>query len=693
MKRRIKSWKTLIALVLSFVISFAIILIASVPESYDYKEGEAWEGGDVFAPREMEDVITTQNRREAAANQVEDQYSTNNEITKEKEYELKYILDIIKESKNIKLGSNEKNNYVLEELGKAEIDASVIELSDRTMTFLIDMNIVKYSGFSRDVQEVFSEIMNRGVSESKEDEALEDMIYELRKKNTEEELVSVAKELLSNYIVANRTFDSELTEARKEEVRESVAPVIIKENQIIAEAGTVLTEAQIKMLTDIGVIKGKGNNISIKYAVGIFVFMLAFYGIAVYYIRVKSRRKRLSVSKIILACLLPVLMLFIISIFSRYSKNAAYIIPVSWCTILVATFVSLRLSAVMSIYLSFAAAIMLGLPEDYIIAMVILSAISTVIFKRVDSISGYAKAMIYVMGAGVISMAVSMLVTGKTWREILWFAVMGVINGALSSILVIGTTPIFENIFNIITPFKLSDLGNPEKPLLKKLMFEAPGTYHHSLMVGNLAEAACIKVGANNQLARVAAYYHDIGKLRRPEYFVENQMGSNPHDNLMPKESSEVLKGHIEDGIELAKQYRLPNDIQDVIRQHHGKTVTGFFYRKEKEINPDALEDDFRYLGPKPESKEAGIVMLADSCEAAVRSLDEKTEETIRAMVTKIVKGRMADGELDECDLSFRELGEIIDAFVSMLGSHFHKRIKYDVKEPAKDGTDNRKDS
>ena len=294
------------------------------------------------------------------------------------------------------------------------------------------------------------------------------------------------------------------------------------------------------------------------------------------------------------------------------------------------------------------------------------------------------------MFAGALCSAMAMLITGKPAEEIFKIAMFGALNGLISSVLTIGTTPVFENIFNIITPFKLNDLGNPEKPLLKRLMFEAPGTYHHCLMVGNLAEAACLRIGADNQLARVAAYYHDIGKLRRPDYFFENQMGANPHDFLMPNESAKVLRNHVDDGLEIAKQYRLPKDIRDIIAQHHGVTLAGFFYKKALEITPDAKEDDFRYPGPKPESKEAGIVMLADSCEAAVRSLDEKTEESIRAMVTKIVKNRMAEGELDDCDLSFRELGEIIEAFVSMLGSHFHKRIKYDDKEQKEDGTDNR---
>ena len=205
--------------------------------------------------------------------------------------------------------------------------------------------------------------------------------------------------------------------------------------------------------------------------------------------------------------------------------------------------------------------------------------------------------MLAMVITGAVAAMMAALFAGKSIEEAVRYLLYGAANGLLTSVIIIGTTPVFENIFNIATPFKLNDLGNPEKPLLKRLMFEAPGTYHHSLMVGNLAEAACIRIGADNQLARVGAYYHDIGKLKRPDYFFENQMGVNPHDALMPSESAEVLRGHVYYGLEIAKQYRLPPDIRDIIAQHHGTTLAGIFYNKAKELDPDAKEDDYRYPG------------------------------------------------------------------------------------------------
>ena len=390
---------------------------------------------------------------------------------------------------------------------------------------------------------------------------------------------------------------------------------------------------------------------------------------------------------LLLLLLLPLLMLVILMLSSHVSGIYAYLIPIPVGAVLVATFIDMELSLVTNICICSAAAVMLGRGEEFLIAMMLYSFVGAVIFKKVAGLSGYAKAMLAMVITGAVAAMMAALFAGKSIEEAVRYLLYGAANGLLTSVIIIGTTPVFENIFNIATPFKLNDLGNPEKPLLKRLMFEAPGTYHHSLMVGNLAEAACIRIGADNQLARVGAYYHDIGKLKRPDYFFENQMGVNPHDALMPSESAEVLRGHVYYGLEIAKQYRLPPDIRDIIAQHHGTTLAGIFYNKAKELDPDAKEDDYRYPGPKPESKEAGIVMLADSCEAAVRSLDEKDEASIRAMVTKIVRGKMTDGQLDSCNLSFRELGEIIDAFVTMQESYFHKRIKYD-KEP-ENGADN----
>ena len=230
-----------------------------------------------------------------------------------------------------------------------------------------------------------------------------------------------------------------------------------------------------------------------------------------------------------------------------------------------------------------------------------------------------------------------------------------------------------------MTPAKLIELSNPNQPLLRRLMIETPGTYHHSMIVANLAEAAAEAIGADALLVRVGAYYHDIGKLVRPLYFKENQIGENPHDKTDPRVSTAILTEHTRDGVELAKKHHLPEPIIDMIQQHHGDTAAMYFYAKTvKQLGEENVDiNDFRYDGPKPQTSEAAILMLSDTVEAAVRSIPEPTQAKISAMIRKLVRGKMEDGQLDECTLTFRDIGKICTAYETVLKGVFHERIEY----------------
>lgn len=673
MKKKNSSLIRWIIVVSSFVLSFSIILGVSVPESYDYRTGDICEA-DIYAPREIEDSATTNRRREAAAAQVAPQYKIDYDLTGDAEEKIQQLFASVSQVRAMNITLEGKIQFMAGDL-KVSLDSD-------TLSLLLCMKPEELSSFSSTVRAVFAYVMDKGVSDTSA--AMEEMSAQLESKGVTGETKTAAEAILNNFVRINQVYDEELTQAEKEKAMSMVEPAVYKKNQIILRRGEVITDDQIALLSDIGLLKGE-RSISKKYALATFLFLGFIYLIGAYYIR--RRKSEMRTGKLLLLLLLPLLMLVILMLSSHVSGIYAYLIPIPVGAVLVATFIDMELSLVTNIYICSAAAVMLGRGEEFLIAMMLYSFVGAVIFKKVAGLSGYAKAMLAMVITGAVAAMMAALFAGKSIEEAVRYLLYGAANGLLTSVIIIGTTPVFENIFNIATPFKLNDLGNPEKPLLKRLMFEAPGTYHHSLMVGNLAEAACIRIGADNQLARVGAYYHDIGKLKRPDYFFENQMGVNPHDALMPSESAEVLRGHVYYGLEIAKQYRLPPDIRDIIAQHHGTTLAGIFYNKAKELDPDAKEDDYRYPGPKPESKEAGIVMLADSCEAAVRSLDEKDEASIRAMVTKIVRGKMTDGQLDSCNLSFRELGEIIDAFVTMQEGYFHKRIKYD-KEP-ENGADN----
>ena len=243
--------------------------------------------------------------------------------------------------------------------------------------------------------------------------------------------------------------------------------------------------------------------------------------------------------------------------------------------------------------------------------------------------------------------------------------------------------PLFESTFGLTTDITLLELSDLNRPLLKRLALEAPGTYHHSIMIGTLAEEAAMSINANSLLARVGSYYHDIGKMLKPEYFVENQMGAkNKHEQLTPSMSALILEAHVKEGKELAEENGLPQCIVEFITGHHGSSVMSYFYEKAKSQDDEGTDiDDYRYPGPKPISKEVAIVMLADSVEAASRTLEDPTPARIRGLVRKIIFSRFESGELDDCDLTLKDLHQIEESFVRVLMGIFHRRIAYPEKE------------
>ncbi|MGL4798547.1 MAG: HD family phosphohydrolase, partial [Cellulosilyticaceae bacterium] len=255
--------------------------------------------------------------------------------------------------------------------------------------------------------------------------------------------------------------------------------------------------------------------------------------------------------------------------------------------------------------------------------------------------------------------------------------------GLVEVVLVVGSLPLWEAAFGFITPIQLLELTNPNQPVLKRLLIEATGTYYHSLLVANLAEAAASDIGANTLLTRVGGYYHDIGKLQSSNYFKENQVRDNPHDYMDPKSSCDIILSHVTSGVEIAETYKLPKCVKDMIRQHHGTGIIQFFYVKAKEMDEEVLLKDFQYPGPKPQTREAALIMLADVVEATVRAMQHKigTEVSVEDVVRKMVKQKLDEGQLDECPLYISDIEKIIHSFTHMLKGMYHERIEYPEKK------------
>lgn len=291
---------------------------------------------------------------------------------------------------------------------------------------------------------------------------------------------------------------------------------------------------------------------------------------------------------------------------------------------------------------------------------------------------------------GIINMAAIVclnLITGNFFNDLPWRLVMGFIGGFFTGILVAGITPLFESLFGFITDIKLLELANLNQPLFQQMIIEAPGTYHHSIIVSSLVEAAAEAIGANSLLAKVSSYYHDIGKLKKPQYFIENQQNAdNKHDKLSPKMSALIIIAHVKDGCELAAAAKLGRPIINIIRQHHGTSIVSYFYDKAKKDKDESIrslsESDFRYPGPKPQTKEAGLIMLGDVIEASSRTLSNPTPARIRSLVRERIEGIYMDGQLDECELTLSNLNTIAETFTKILTGIFHHRVDYPETSP-----------
>jgi hypothetical protein len=364
-----------------------------------------------------------------------------------------------------------------------------------------------------------------------------------------------------------------------------------------------------------------------------------------------------------------------------------YVIPFAAISILISILFNEEFSVFITLFLSILMGFLVGGKFEFVIFFLAggLAAIYTVSSARMlrDILKlgiaiGIANAIV-IIGYSLIKQDFSTLGYDLFWGCL--------INAGIATTIAIVGLLYLERLFNVTTNFRLFELSDVNVPLLKKLLIEAPGTYHHSLLVGNLAEAAATEVSANPILCRVGGYYHDIGKIIRPAYFSENQMDENKHEDINPTLSVSVLKSHVKDGVEIAKEYRLPSEVVDIIQQHHGTSLITYFYQVQKEKQEDIDEAEFKYPGPKPQYKEAAIVMLADAVEAASRSLSKPTAVRIEEMVKKIINSKFADGELDECDLTLKELTKIGDVLMRLLTTIYHSRVEYpeEEKEPEKE--------
>jgi hypothetical protein len=359
-----------------------------------------------------------------------------------------------------------------------------------------------------------------------------------------------------------------------------------------------------------------------------------------------------------------------------------YLFPMAAVSMLLTALVDLEIAIVVTAILSPLVGLIAGGSLEFAVYAFAGGAVSSLRLSRIEKLNAFLWAGVYaaLSNLGVV-LVFRALEQDHDLLGTAQIAGASVANAVLAMSLTLGGFFLFSSLLNITTSLQLLELGRPTHPLLHELLQKAPGTYHHSLLVGNLAEQAAQAIGANPLLARVGAYYHDIGKMLRPYFFAENQTdGENPHDRLDPETSVQIIITHVSDGLQLARKYGLPKEIQDFIPQHHGTATSSYFYRQASEqgnVSEPTDEERFRYPGPRPRSREAAILMLADEVEAITRANRPSSVEEIETLVDVQIRKRLDDGQLDHSDLTLRDLQEVRRTFVSVLQGIFHPRIKY----------------
>ena len=616
-----------------------VVLSSTLERKYDLKLGEV-STYTIKAPRETLDRISTEQRVKIAREEVSAQFNHVKEVRYDVLDKLSNLFKELYELKNYSSIAtvifdelNQKYGIALDAAGYRKI----LALDTESMT---------------NYERLLTDIINK--------------IYELK----------IEEGNLSDIENVNFFYDSEKTEQKREEAVKNISPVIIKKDQIIISAGEVVTENHISILDSLGLLKTSNVN----WKLNISIISLILFTFLIEYLYYKKYRKE-CISNTNYLNVIMIIKLIIIILVRVISDQYIYIVPFALGPLAITALIDNKVSLMTNLM----TLVLIAIIIKFNIVVVFIGLFDVILgglfLKRIRNRMHFIKLSVWFGLTNVIVlMTVSFIIANVksiTFIDI----ILSFFSGILSSILVAGILPIFENLFNIVTSMKLLELINPEHPLLRKLVVEAPGTYNHSLMVANLSEAASDAIGANSLLTRVSAYYHDIGKTGRPYFFKENQVGNkNPHDRIDPLTSANIIFSHVKYGLQLAREYGLPKFVEHAIEGHHANTLVKYFYimAKKNAEDPDLIkEKDFRYGGELPRTKEVTILMFADSVEAAVRSLSDPTQENIRNTIENIVNDKISDGQLKNSPISFRDIEIIKQSFEKTLKGIYHERIEY----------------
>ncbi|MCI6057630.1 HD family phosphohydrolase [Anaerotignum sp.] len=684
-----KELHRIVLFVLAFVVTIVCIGTGSIQQRETVQVGSVATKRYV-APEDTVDEAATEKLREAAANSVGPIYKTDTTVM---DKNVTMVEGVFQELDTVLAGLPEGESFY-NAVQEISLELPVV-LSNRQLMAYENLTAEQRKAFANDCVSVLKEIYDKGVTADGLTEAKASGLGYLQELAWSSDLKTMAGVILSAAVEPNLIVDEAAVEAAKEEKRAEVDEVLIRKNQKIVDEGEIITQEIYDKLVALNLVSETGLEGSLMPMLGSLVITGMLFAALYLFFRWGKGNILLKPNEIRMLFTIYMMMVLLIRILANLTIFT--IVPVGLFAMLVSLLVGRRMALWLNALFCIIGCFIFNGDVQFLMYALISGTFAALIIQKTDKRSHLIPAALGMAAVDFVTTISLGFFFGEGYSaELLLQSGIGAVTGLLSMIVAVGSLPFWENMFEANTPLRLMELTNPNNELLRKLMIEAPGTYHHSLIVANLAETAVYDIGGNTALARAGAYYHDVGKLRYPQFFAENQSGHNPHDELPPEKSAKIITGHTKGGLELAERYKLPPVVRDMIVEHHGNSLVKFFYFKALKLYgaENVNEADYRYQGRIPSSRESAVVMLADTVEAAVRSMlgHGKTMEEAEAAVKSLMKDKLDDGQLNNSGLTLNELETIRLAFLKVFHGMYHERVSYpeqkEIQEAAKQKAD-----
>ncbi len=668
---------------LLFAIAFILTLFCIGTGSY-VQEMDTVQVGSVaekryVATQDAIDEVTTNRLKEAAADSVGPIYKHDTVVEESGRTAVNELFQELNKILSMKQEGDDFTAMVQEAHLKLPVVFSTKQLS--AYEELSQSNRVL---FAEDCVAVMNQIYSAGITadglENGREQAQEKFVSTVWSSSLKE----MANLIFAAALEPNLLPDEDAMEAAREEKRSEVSDVMVRKNQKIVDEGEIITQDIYDRLVGLKLVGGADYRSSALPVLGSWLMVALLFTALYLFFNWGKGRIVMKQNEIKMLFTVYVIMVILLRLTAHFTNFA--LIPLGLFAMLLSLLVGRRVALVMNAMFCIIGCFIFNGDVQFLMYSLLVGTLGALLIQKTDK----RQYMVSVaVGMGAVSF-VAMFGVGLFFEDgysagLLLESIIGAVMGLVSVIIAVGSLPFWEATFEANTPHRLLELTNPNNELLRRLMIEAPGTYHHSLIVANLAETAAYAIGANTALARAGAYYHDIGKLKNPQMFSENQSGYNPHDDLEPETSAKIITQHPRNGVEMGLEYNLPRIILDVIREHHGTSLVKFFYFKATKAYGAENVDEatYRYVGTAPTSRESAVVMLADTVEAAVRSVlgSGKTLEEAEALVKTLIKDKLDDGQLDHSGLGIHELEIIRKAFLEVFHGMYHERIAYPKQE------------